>query len=149
MKDTAHKTAMLGPRRFQWQVGGWFGSVFGGSAWLIPAAAILAFHGQTGLALVPALACLGINVLGAALWYRRDRVRPFPALVGILGVFAFVTPLVWFTISANATPASLAAMNWPQQGITGVMVVLICPIIIAWLSILEYSDNRGRTLRRS
>lgn len=137
MNTTNDKIAMAGPRRFQWQFGGWFGSVFGGSAWLIPTAVILAFNGQLRLAMLPAGCCLLLNVLGVVLWYRRDRILPFPALLGVLALFAVLTPLVWFAVSVNATPESLASLNWPQQGITAAMAVFICPAIIAWLCILE------------
>ena len=29
-----------------------------------------------------------MNVIGGVLWYRRDRILPFPVLVGVLAVFA-------------------------------------------------------------
>jgi hypothetical protein len=122
-------------------MGGWFGSVFGGSAWLIPTAAILAFNGQPTLALLPAGCCLLVNVVGGALWHRRDRVRPFPAFIGILTLFSIVTPFAWFAVSANATPESLAALNWPQQGIIAAMATLICPAVIACFYLLEYSHG--------
>jgi hypothetical protein len=140
------KTAMAGPRRFQWQVGGWFGSVSGGSAWLIPAAIILGLNGQSRLALLPAGCCLALNALGVWLWYRRDRLLPFRALLGMLSVLAVLTPLVWFSVSLYATPESLTSLNWPQSGITGAMVASICPAIIAWFCILEYS-HRDESLR--
>jgi hypothetical protein len=132
---------MTGRRRFQWQMGGWFGSVFGGSAWLIPTATILASNGQPTLALVPAGCCLLMNFVGCVLWHRRDRVRPFPALIGVLILFSIATPLTWFAVSANATPVSLAALNWPQQGMIAAMVTLICPAIIVWFCVLEYSHD--------
>lgn len=135
------RTAMAGPRRFQWQVGGWFGAVFGGSAWLIPTATTLALNEQPYLALLPAGGCLVLNILGVALWYRRDRIRPFPALISMLTLFAVLTPLVWLSVSLHATPESLAALNWPQSGMTGAMAAFICPAIIAWFYILEYSHR--------
>ena len=147
MTKANHKTAMLGPRRFQWQIGGWFGCVVGGSAWLIPAALILAFNGQTRLAILPAACCLLMNVIGCVLWYRRDRILPFPAFVGVLAVFAVLTPLVWFAVSFNATPESLASFHWPQQGVTGAMAALICPAIIAWLCVLEYAHGNTSASR--
>ena len=135
------KIAIAGPQRFQWQIGGWFGSVFGGAAWLIPTAVILAFNGQMRLALLPAGCCLLLNVLGVVLWYRRDRILPFRALMGVLAAFAVLTPLVWFAVSVNASPESLASLNWPQQGITGDVAAFTCPAIIAWFCVLEYSHD--------
>ena len=142
MNQANRKTAMVGPRRFQWNVGGWFGGVVGGSAWLIPTTAILAWNNQSRLALLPAGCWLLVNLIGCVLWYRRDRVRPFPALVGVLCLLAVLTPLVWFVISSNATPASLSSLNWPQRGMGAAMVALIFPALIAWLCFLEYSHEQ-------
>ena len=139
---------MHGPRRFQWQIGGWFGSVFGGSAWLIPTAVILASTGQPQLALLPAGCFLLMNAVGALLWYRRDRLPPFFALLGMLTAFAVVTPFVWFAVAFNATPESLASLNWPQHGLPGVLAVLICPLIIAWLCVLEYAPRNAPVASR-
>jgi hypothetical protein len=135
------KSAKTGSRHFQWQSGGWFGSVVGGSAWLIPTAAILAFNCQPTLALVPLVCCLMVNFVGCALWYRRDRIRPFNALIGILILFSITTPLAWFAVEANATPDSLASLNWPQSRIKFAMVTLICPAILVSLCIREYSHS--------
>ena len=133
--------AIRGPGRFQWQAGGWFGSILGGSAWLIPTAVLLAMNHQSRLAVLPA-ACFALMVgLGTFLWFRRDRTPPFPALIGVLAVFSIVTPLVWFSVATYATPQSRAALNWPQQGLTGTLAALICPAIIAWLFVLEYSGR--------
>ncbi len=141
MNTAVEKPAMAGPGYIQWRIGGWFGSVFGGSAWLIPTAAILAINGQPRLALLPAGCCLLMNVLGAVLWYHRDRVQPFPALMSTLAIFAVLTPLVWFSVSLYALPDSLASLNWPQQGFTWFLAAFICPAIIAWLYILEHSQG--------
>ncbi|TWU06540.1 hypothetical protein [Allorhodopirellula heiligendammensis] len=139
MNKSDCKSAMIGPRRFQWQVSGWCGGVFGGSAWLVPIAAILAFNGQPKLAILPAGSCVLMNLLGAVLWYLRDRILPFPALMGLLAAFSVSTPLIWFATSLYATPESLASLNWPQHAMPSILAALICPVIIAWFCILEYS----------
>lgn len=140
MNATRKKSAMPGPRHFQWQMEGWFGSVVGGSAWLIPIATILAFNGQPTLALVPLGCCLLMNFVGCVLWDRRDRVRPFHAWIGILTLFSITTPLAWFAVAANATPESLASLNWPHSGFVAAMVTLICPAIIVFYCMREYSQ---------
>lgn len=141
MKSPLRKAAIVGQRRFQWQSGGWFGGVLGGAAWLVPAAAILALHGQPVLALLPAACCLLMVVTGIALWYRRDRLQPFAALLGMAVLFSCLTPLAWFTISQLATDQTLAALNWPQHGLVDALAVLIGPAIIVGLCWLEYADG--------
>jgi hypothetical protein len=138
------KLAMTGPGLFQWQGGGWLGCVVGGSAWLIPTAGILAFSGQTKIALIPLGCCLIMNFVGCALWYRRDRVLPFHALIGILVLFSITTPGVWFSIAASATPESLASLDWPQSPIIVAMVLLLCPAIIVSFCIREYRERNRK-----
>lgn len=138
---TANKKPLTGPRYFQWQIGGWFGSVFGGSAWLIPTGFILGVHSQVALASLPVTCFLLLNAVGVVLWYQRDRVRPFPALIGIMALFCVVTPLVWLTVASQATAESLDALNWPSQHITGLAVLLLCPALVAWFYFLEYSHE--------
>ncbi|WDQ15580.1 hypothetical protein [Rhodopirellula sp. P2] len=139
MKLVLKKRALVGPRRFQWQVGGWFGGVAGGTAWMLPVAGGLAFNGQPALALLP----LGCGVLmgsvGCFLWYKRDRVRPFQALIGLLILFSITTPLVWFVVGANATPTTLASLNWPHSGWVDALVALICPAMIVAFCLREFS----------
>ena len=141
MNSPHFKSAVVGPRRFQWQMGGWFGSVFGGAAWLIPTTVLLAVNGQSALALLPAVCFLLATLVGVVLWFRRDRVRPFPALIGMLVLFSCITPLVWFGIAFNATAESLAALNWSKHGIPAAIAAFICPTIIAWFCLLEYSHG--------
>lgn len=139
------KSAISGPGRFQWEIGGWFGGVVGGSAWLVPVAVILAFNGQATLALLPAGSCLLMLAVGTVLWQRRDRVRPFPALLAVLALFSIATPLNWIAVSANATTESLVALRWPQwPGITA-LVTLICPLILVSIYAAEKIFRSSRT----
>ena len=144
--NTSSKTPLIGPRRFQWQTGGWFGSIIGSSAWMIPTAFILGSHRQIVLALLPAGCFLLINVVGVVLWHQRDRIRPFPALIGVLTLLSVVTPLVWLTVASQATEESVEALNWPSQPIAGLIVLLICPAIVAWIFILEYSHQNRKSM---
>ena len=90
------------------------------------------------LASLPVSCFLLVNVAGVFLWHQRDRIRPFPALIGILTLFSVVTPLVWVTVASLATTESLDALNWPSQHMTGLAALLICPALIVWFYFLEY-----------
>ncbi|EKJ98715.1 hypothetical protein RBSH_06028 [Rhodopirellula baltica SH28] len=148
MTQKQAKSAIVGPRQFQWQGSGWFGCVVGGSAWLVPMSAILALNGQPLLALVPLGCCLLAILFGIALWHNRDRVRPFRALIGMLMLFSITTPFAWFTVSTNASPDSLVLLNWPQSIAITAMVAVICPTIAIWFCFLEYAHH-GTSKRAS
>ena len=61
---TTSTKSLVGPGRFQWNVGGWFGASLGGSAWMIVTAGFLLFHDQ------PALAWFRPSVLQLFCWYH-------------------------------------------------------------------------------
>lgn len=77
------KQAMPGQGQFQWNRGGWFGSQVGCTAWMLVGSVVL-----MGKAPEVAAIWLGafalVNALGCWLWWRRDRLRPYPAILGFL-----------------------------------------------------------------
>lgn len=82
--------SQVGPGRFQWNAGGWFGAQLGATAWLLLAAAVLLpKHVEAG---VVALACfLAPNLFGLMLYLRRSRISPYPAIQGLILVIGVVS----------------------------------------------------------
>lgn len=78
---------MPGAGRFQWNGGGWLGGQLGGTAWMLAGAAVLAPHAPEVAAIW--LACFSAaNVVGGALWWRRDRLQPYSAIQALLAACA-------------------------------------------------------------
>jgi hypothetical protein len=76
---------MQGDGRFQWSTGGWFGGQLGGTSWLLVGAAVLS--GPAPEVALVWLVCFTVaNVIGYALWARRDRLRPYPAIQSLMAV---------------------------------------------------------------
>lgn len=71
------KQSRLGPGRFQWNVGGWFGAQLGSAVWLLIAAPILLpKYVEAG---VVALSCFLVpNTFGLILYLSRSRMAPYP-----------------------------------------------------------------------
>lgn len=86
-----------GPGNFQWNTGGWFGGQLGGTVWLIVAASVFA-AGAPRLALALAACWLGANAIGTWLWWRRDRLLPYPAVQLMLVVVGAFSSLALFAI---------------------------------------------------
>jgi len=86
------KQSRVGPGRFQWNTGGWFGAQLGSTVWLILAATIQ-LPGYPK-ATVVALACFLVpNVFGLILFLNRHRVAPYPAiqwLICAIGVASII-----------------------------------------------------------
>ncbi len=100
------KNAKLGSGQFQWNAGGWFGAQLGGSLWML----ILGFTllgRQPGLgALALALALL-VNATGFLLWWRRDRLAPYPCIQGLLALVCVATLILLVTFDATGRLALL------------------------------------------
>ena len=76
--------ARVGRGQFQWNRGGWFGSIAGATIWLMLLGCLLMAHGRmVGVAAL----VLGLlpNGIGLFLWQRRNTMAPYPALQVVLG----------------------------------------------------------------
>ncbi|MCM2373903.1 hypothetical protein [Aporhodopirellula aestuarii] len=132
----------LGTGRFQWNTGAWFGSIAGGTAWMIVMAGFLVANRQLLVAAVPAGCFVITNMIAFALWTRRELNNPFSGLMAILAVLAFTVPLSYIAVSVWGSQESLAQMNWPSSAIWHVVVLLLVPAMMAWLYVLErHSQN--------
>ena len=136
---TTSSKSLVGPGRFQWNAGGWFGSSLGGSAWMIVTACFLVPHDQPTLALIPAVCFAIVLFVSLLLWARRDCIYPFPALMALLGLLAIAVPLVSIVVSSYASSAALAAMNWPASTWPTILVCAIAPGLMIWFLFLERS----------
>ena len=137
MIEKKKNSCLIGPGKFQWNAGAWFGSAIGGSAFMLLIAGFLFSHGQSRLALIPAIAFALISVISMAFWSNRHRIYPFSAIMVLLGLIATIIPIVLFSVDALARPAALAAMNWPTSLPLKVIACLVVPCTIWKLSILE------------
>lgn len=136
---SASSPVLVGPRRFQWNAGGWFGPSIGSSAWMVVTAYFLASQQQPALALLPASGFVILQIAAVMLWLLRGRIYPFTALMTLLGIFAIVLPAVWISVSLTASPAALAAMNWPRSFWVTALVCGMVPFLMLWFLVLELS----------
>jgi hypothetical protein len=141
------KKAKYGPRRFQWSAGGWFGSAFGSSAWMLFSAGSLCIHDQYLIALFSATAFAIVCAAASILWHLRDRIFPFTALISLLGILAVVIPAVLLIVSLNASTESLAAMHWPASVWPSALALAIIPAMIVWFIYLELSTPQSSANR--
>jgi hypothetical protein len=135
--------ACVGTGYFQWNAGGWFGSSFGSVAWMLMASGILCINGQLLLALFPALTFTVVLLTSYGLWQRRDRIRPFTAMMILFGVLSVAIPLVWSILSTFASPQSRTAMNWHQSTAETVLVFSFAPMLLVWFCVLERTHSKA------
>lgn len=135
----AYNKSLVGPGRFQWNAGGFFGSSLGSSAWMVITSCFLVFHNQPTLALVPAVGFVIVLFTSLILWSRRGCIYPFTALMALQQLLVITIPLVWIAVSTYGSLAALASMNWPTSTWATVLVAAIAPMLMFWLLFLEGS----------
>jgi hypothetical protein len=123
-------TARPGPGAFQWNGGGWFGSQIGGTAWLLTGVIQPPAPGPW-LRLAWLGAFLGANAVGLALWWRRDRLLPFPAMLGLLATCGVAGALALVSTAAVAPAVGVrnevlgrAEALWTLAGLWGLLLLL-------------------------
>lgn len=132
------KKCRLGAGRFQWNSGGWMGATWGGISWVLVAIGHMIAFGDWTASIVPGVCAGTVLLLAHSLWYLRDRVDPYHALLALLTLESFAIPLAWLSISTGASPAALAQMNWPNSPIWEFGVPLVVPAILVSYCLLEY-----------
>lgn len=150
------KEPILGPGQFQWNMGGWFGSQLGGTAWLLVGATVIL--PQAPWVAVWWACCFALaNAVGAGLWMRRDRIPPYPAIQALLATLA-VAGLLAIVVLHLFGPAEvqlglgfrdgrLAPQDAPGNTLLAAYTTLLVgvPIMMGWFAFLEHSGRRNRS----
>jgi hypothetical protein len=135
---------MHGPGYFRWNTGGWFGSQFGGTAWMLVGAVVLARQAPD-VAFIW-LACFAIaNAIGWALWRRRDQLRPYPAIQALIAMCGGI----------GVIALALKHLLRPGLGITPPMGVdaaddlrsIVC-LVAVFIGLMAYFHLMERSTRR-
>jgi hypothetical protein len=107
---------------FRWSRGGWFGSQFGATIWPLLLGVGVATE-EAGLgALLIALA-VAPNLVGFALWRRRDTLAPYPALQILVAVCGFSMMLAMVGVRAHGLSLSSLGMSaWLLLLYPGIML---------------------------
>jgi hypothetical protein len=119
---------------FQWNRGGWFGSQLGASLWLVLLGVALLSRGRAvggvviGLGLAP-------NLLGVALWRRRESLAPYPAIQGLVAACGLSALLAMLCIAA-------AGLTPPSVGLPSLWFLLMYPGLMLAFHLQERSARR-------
>ncbi len=122
-----------GAGAFQWNAGGWFGSQFGATLWLLLLGGSVLAQGEPTRGLFVIGCGLAANAVGYLLWQARDRLQPHSAiqmLIGACGVASLVGLL-----SLRGSEAARGAVEVPRD----LWVLVVYPV----LSIVFYLRERA------
>jgi hypothetical protein len=141
---------LIGPGFVQWGEGIWFGLSIGGVCWMLGTGLFLMSRKQFLLGVVPLIPYAVVMVMAFRLWWRRDRVLPFPALMGLLGTLGVSLPIVWYSILWFASPKARFELGFPRAPWQGIVISLIAPVLILFFASMEWRyRKRGETVPRS
>jgi hypothetical protein len=130
------------PRRgtgfFQWNTGAWFGSQIGCTAWMLAAGLESVGRG----ALLPALLFLGCFAVTTALctrlWWRRETVAPFPAIMCMIFVGGLGGALA-LAIVSRLEPEEITTLAEVST------LVMMEVILATYFSAMEWTHRRRGT----
>lgn len=125
--------ALRGPGVLQWSSGGWYGSLIGGSAWMMLGSFLMASKSRSLAWTWATCGLISISV-GVWLWSQRSRLRPYPAIMGLMltlwltSTVAIVSAVV---LGPRATP--------PFEAPTGLSLfsLLIFPGLMLQFTLME------------
>ena len=132
---------------FQWNRGGWFGSQLGGTAWMLVGAVVLVPHAPE----VAGVWLAGVavaNAIGSWMWWRRDRLRPYPALralllvCGVDGLMALVALHVLRPGLRITRPLGIYLADEPRS-ILWLLVLVVS--LMTWFHVREWSAQKERS----
>ncbi|KAA1257152.1 hypothetical protein LF1_55520 [Rubripirellula obstinata] len=130
MNQHTHQSARRGKGRLQWEPGGWFGGIIGGSSWLAFGSLALLWRGELFPSFVSGVSWLLVLSLACWLWVRRDRIDPFHGLAYILILLSVLMPIVWFVCWDIPTDRPMPSLHW-IRGFRSAAACSIAPVILA------------------
>lgn len=141
------KGTLPGPGRFQWDRGSWFSSQLGCTAWMFAGAVVLVPHAPGVAALW--LACFAVaNAIGSWFWWRRDRLRPYPALQALMlacGANGFLALVALHLLRPGlriTRPLGISLADEPRVilGLLGLVIALM-----GWFHLLEHGARKEKS----
>lgn len=120
---------MTGLNQMQWNIGGWLGGQLGGTTWIL-VAGILSLRVDITTALVVISLFVLANVIGMAIWRRKDRLSAYAGvqlllsitgIVGLAAVYVLVRAHIYETIQIGGAVSA----SWTYSVIILVVAALM------------------------
>ena len=129
-------TPAKGNGQFQWNAG-WFGGQIGGTAYLIILGIILAFVDPAPGIII--LSCGVIpNIVGCALWKRRDKLAPYPSMQ-LLMVVIFISTVIAFVTAFHFSRNT----EWHfDLDFRIAWILLLYPALMLWFHFIEHEGRK-------
>lgn len=114
--------------KLHWSGGMWFGSIVGGTCWMLGISIQFIIHGQHALAIAPAVAFVIINATATMLWQRRHQSDCSHSYLIVVSLISIAVPITLVPITYIGTSDVLMAMNWPPPPFWHAVTYLLAPV---------------------
>ncbi len=120
------------PEAFQWNAGGWFGSLLGATAWLVPLGIAAFSYGAISLGIL-ASSCFFIAViLGSMAWRFRERLDAYIANQNLVVVVCLMTVFALLGIQFLGNAELRTYVRWSPWG-WGILCLFPMAFLQLWL----------------
>ena len=128
---------------YQWNAGGWWGSVCGAVAWMLVMAGFLIVNGESMVAAIPIACAVLLLAVAILLWSRRSEMRAFQGMMLFLSAAALIVPITYFATGYFASPAVLAQMRWSNSPVAYFVVLAIVPFTMLRFWLTEFGAKQA------
>ena len=123
---TVRADGKIGYEAFRWNAGGWFGTLLGGTAWMVPTAGMLFARGNWIAAAIVVI-CFTIAIVSAIIfWKHQATLNARVALQSMVLILGVLTTIIFVAFQFLTSPAFLAAIHWSPWAW---LLLLIFPVL--------------------
>ncbi len=123
---------MTESNQMQWNIGGWLGAQLGGTIWILVAGILSLWADVTTAIIIIALFVLA-NVIGMAIWRRRDKLSAYTGvqiLLPIVGAVGLAT--VYVLESSNIYESIQVGGTVSARSTYGIIVLVIAVLMLVF-----------------
>ncbi len=123
---------MTESNQMQWNIGGWLGAQLGGTIWILVAGILSLWVDVTTAIIIIALFVLA-NVIGMAIWRRRDKLSAYTGvqiLLPIVGAVGLAT--VYVLESSNIFESIQVGGTVSARSTYGLIVLVIAVLMLVF-----------------
>ena len=121
---------MTESNRFQWNLGGWLGAQLGGTLWIL-VAGILSLWFNVNAAIVVITLFVLANVLGMAIWKRRDKLSAHAGIQILLPIVGVISLVAVYVLERSTIYASIQVGGTVSARSTyGIIILVVAALML-------------------
>ena len=121
---------MTESNQMRWNIGGWLGAQLGGTIWIL-VAGILSLWADINTAIVVIALFIGANVIGMAIWRRRDRLSAYAGVQILLPIVGVISMAAVYVLARSNTYESIQVGGTVSARSTyGIIILVVAALML-------------------